>query len=269
MQDQDTSCKGCDGDCRDCDGQVVWQGRGRKPVYCCHRCANRDKSAESRARIRERAPKCTHPGCTKIRKHQTGQGLCGMHYRRWLKGEDMDAPPKKVPLAEHRPCRVEGCDKRYFAKDLCRLHYNRLRVNGEVGPAGLVQAAPGTRSEWTDPKSGYIYVYTAGDRRRAQLKQRVVMAELLGRELLPTETVHHINGDRADNMTNGPLVNFRSGNLELWESTHPKGQRVADKLEWAASLIRKYAPEALNEEALSAALIQGSTEGNPDGREVH
>jgi hypothetical protein len=50
---------------------------------------------------------------------------------------------------------------------------------------------------------------------------RLMMEQMLGRELQPYETVHHKNGKRADN---------RSENLELWSSRHGRGQRVSDQL---------------------------------------
>ena len=51
-------------------------------------------------------------------------------------------------------------------------------------------------------------------------EKRCVMEERLGRVLLKTETVHHKNGNRADN---------RDENLELWSGKHTSGFRVSDK----------------------------------------
>jgi len=62
----------------------------------------------------------------------------------------------------------------------------------------------------------------------------MVMESLLGRDLLPGESVHHKNGMRSDN---------RPGNLELWSRAQPAGQRVDDKIAWAIEILRLYAPD--------------------------
>lgn len=68
------------------------------------------------------------------------------------------------------------------------------------------------------------------------LEHRWVMEQQLGRPLLPTEEVHHKNTIKTDN---------DPSNLELWDTSQPKGGRVSDKIEWAAEFLSRYAPEML------------------------
>lgn len=81
---------------------------------------------------------------------------------------------------------------------------------------------------------GYVGIHIptkVEGRKRSILEHRFVMEKHLGRKLLTTETVHHINGIRNDN---------RLENLELFSSRHGPGQRVSDKVAFAIEMLRLY-----------------------------
>ena len=60
----------------------------------------------------------------------------------------------------------------------------------------------------------------------------IVIEQILGRYLLPAESVHHRNGVRDDN---------RPENLELWTRPQPTGIRVSDAGAWAQEILAQYA----------------------------
>jgi hypothetical protein len=40
-------------------------------------------------------------------------------------------------------CATEGCDRPFYCKGYCTMHYQRLRARGDVGPASRVKAVDG------------------------------------------------------------------------------------------------------------------------------
>lgn len=137
--------------------------------------------------------------------------------------------------ANPEPCSVEGCERKNTApgQKLCDMHRNRLR---RYGSTGSIESVIGVRGQGY-VKDGYRLVVHPSTGIQVG-EHRLVMEAHLGRKLLPAESVHHRNGQRADN---------RLSNLELWSSSQPYGQRVEDKVAWATELLRLYAPEVLKE----------------------
>jgi hypothetical protein len=171
-------------------------------------------------------------------------GWCEPHYRRFKRYGD---PLGKPALVKDNLCSLgdgEQAASRWIENGelkgyLCGPHERRWRAYGD--PSEPPRRAPDGAGYTAE--DGYRIVMDNGKRRR---EHRVLMEQLLGRPLTEEENVHHRNGDRADNWTNGPLVDFRSGNLELWSTAQPKGQRVVDKIEFAVEVLRQYAPETLS-----------------------
>lgn len=84
-------------------------------------------------------------------------------------------------------------------------------------------------------KRGYVVIrFPASDGKPAhtKLEHRHVMEQFLGRELLPTETVHH---RRAFEKTNNAL-----DNLELRTGNHGPGGTVEDIVAWCVEMLTLY-----------------------------
>ena len=138
-----------------------------------------------------------------------------------------------------RQCSLGSCELPYFAGGYCRAHKSRVDRFGDVQESKpLVPRPRGPEVGRRINKHGYVLVKQPGhpnaNARDWILEHRFVMSQHLGRPLINDENVHHINGHRSDN---------RLANLELWNTSQPAGQRVADKVAWAKQILEMY-PEA-------------------------
>lgn len=123
---------------------------------------------------------------------------------------------------------------------MARAFCSRACVGAQAKKEGR-PGRPGKRAIGTTRVNGqgYIDIYVGRDHPMANTtgecaEHRLVMSEHLGRPLLPTENVHHVNGVRSDN---------RLENLELWSRSQPAGQRVVDLVAWAREILATYESE--------------------------
>jgi hypothetical protein len=166
------------------------------------------------------------------------KGLCSAHYWQQSQGKDLAPITEWDPRGE--PCKADGCDRLSERRGLCQTHARRSSRGDEDWDRQIDPKAPnGTGYVGPD---GYRHLTING---RRVSEHRHIMEQLLGRPLPEGSSVHHLNGDRLDNTTDGPLRvdadgRLRSGNLVLWSSAQPAGQEVTDKVAYARQILADY-----------------------------
>ena len=205
--------------CLDCDADL--NGRHGHSKRCVP-CQEKQEKTMMKKRRKYSSKRCTHSGCELPHR---AKGFCQVHYSRQMNGRSMDAAIKII--SRRTACSVEGCDRKHYAKAFCSFHYRRWKEKRSL--AGMRRELLVGTIRYTE--DGYKRIKLRNGERGWMPEHRYVMEQHIGLPLLKHETVHHINGVRDDN---------RIENLELWSSSHPPGQRVADKIRWAKELLKQY-----------------------------
>lgn len=164
---------------------------GRDPLYCSMPCSDAGRRADSEARAAQTQRCIQCDGPITELRKPSG------HLRRG-----------------HNLCSAK-----------CRSLFRRLSYQ-----AKHPDAQPTRRAY----KNGYFRVVVPGkdgEPSREEFEHRYVMEQHLGRRLRRGETVHHKDGNRANNAIE---------NLELFVNRHGPGQRPQDRMEEALKLIREY-----------------------------
>lgn len=106
-----------------------------------------------------------------------------------------------------------------------RSKHDHVSVCWKIAPGA---SRPSNTLKGCVDENGYRVFVLGGKKVR---EHRLIMEKHLGRRLLPKENVHHKDGDRLNNDL---------GNLELWSTSQPPGQRIEDLLTWANGMIQVY-----------------------------
>lgn len=173
---------------------------------------------------------CSVSGCSKGPGTYLQRGMCGTHYSRWRKYGTTELPSRPTT------CVADGCTRSdLYARSMCGRHYRRWK-RGTLDNEQHGNWRGGRRTN----ERGYVLLLVPSDHpfydsmasKSGHIREhRLIMAEKLGRPLLPHENVHHINGVKHDN---------HPKNLELWSTAQPAGQRVEDKLAWCREFLALY-----------------------------
>jgi hypothetical protein len=181
---------------------------------------------------------CSAQSCGLVAR---ANGLCTAHSRR-TEASGLNTPVRvHTRYDENTLCKIQGCLKKPKGQGYCIAHYSRF-MRGEPLDSPI--------REWPNPPlgdnrwrgyDGYIIIKVSSDTpgakkqgrydRYQMLEHRYVMQQHLGRPLLASETIHHRDGDRANNVLS---------NLELKPGRHGKGLDLLNGAHACLDYLERY-----------------------------
>lgn len=147
---------------------------------------------------------CSVEGCERITRCW---GFCSMHFQRAYKYGDPLKRQRRAKGESGFHCAIEGCNKPHKAQGFCDLHYQRFQQYGDplftkINPHGQGTIVP----------DGYKKITINGQR---ILEHRYVMEQHIGRKLKRTEIVHHIDGNRINNVLSNLVITHQSHHAKM------------------------------------------------------
>lgn len=192
-------------------------------------CSNACRMTQSKPRVGTTGP-CDVCGTPVYRNRSSSDGS------RFCTRECKSQSQRGVAKVEPVTMSCEICDETFQVAP-------HIAANGRRTCSRKCGGILRRRTERYVDSNGYAWITDEHGKNRSE--HRWAMEQVLGRALRKDENIHHVDGVKDNNSTDGVLRliggHWQSGNLELWSTSQPSGQRVPDKVSYAVDVLRLYA----------------------------
>lgn len=136
-------------------------------------------------------------------------------------------------------CLVEGCNRKYHIRGLCKMHHNRRERHGDVGGPDSTRRLNGTGGY---NALGYLVTRREGKKRYDHVLK---VEQIIGRKLPSKAVIHHINGNPSDN-SNSNLVICENQSYHMLLHHRETALRSCGRASWKRCWICKQYDDPIN-----------------------